>query len=79
MFLFYYSAASLSNPSGTTSTRSHTVTQSNQPQDLQEPGEDDRPEIEACDGEVEPSQVRFVWENDDYTCVQKICCTFKPS
>nr|XP_040035862.1 uncharacterized protein LOC120821425 isoform X2 [Gasterosteus aculeatus aculeatus] len=39
--------------SGTTSTRSHTVTQSNQPQDLQEPGEDDRPEIEACDGEVE--------------------------
>ncbi|XP_040035863.2 uncharacterized protein LOC120821425 isoform X1 [Gasterosteus aculeatus] len=43
--------------SGTTSTRSHTVTQSNQPQDLQEPGEDDRPEIEACDGEVEPRQV----------------------
>lgn len=62
--MFFNSAASLSNLSGTTSTQVDTPTQScseenREPQNFQEPEENDQAESSACDGEVEPSQVRF--------------------
>lgn len=59
--MFFNSAASLSNLSGTTSTQADAPTQScadesNRPRNLQEAEADGG----ACDGEVEPSQVRFM-------------------
>ncbi|XP_068457386.1 uncharacterized protein [Clinocottus analis] len=51
-----------STQSGTTSSQAYTLTQScieesDEHQNLKEPGEDDQAEIGACNGEVEPSQV----------------------
>lgn len=63
--MFFNSAASLSNLSGTTSTQADTPTQGcseeeiDEPKNLPEPEEDDQAESGACDGDVEASQVRF--------------------
>lgn len=62
--MFFNSAAPLSNLSGTTSTQVDTEDEnctenSNEPPNLQEPGEDNQAEGGDCDGDVEPSQVRF--------------------
>lgn len=62
--MFFNSAASLSNLSGTTSTQADTLTQSgseesDEPRNLQEPEEDAHADSGACDGEPEPSQVRL--------------------
>ncbi|KAK9536614.1 hypothetical protein VZT92_006381 [Zoarces viviparus] len=51
-----------STQSGTTATQAYTLTQScteesDEQRNLQEPEEDDRAEIGACNGEVEPSQI----------------------
>lgn len=60
--MFFNSAASLSNLSGTTSTQVNTENcseESNKPQNLQEPEKESRAESEVYDEEVDPSQVRF--------------------
>lgn len=62
--MFFNSAASLSNLSGTTSTQADTPTQnfseeSDEPQNLQEPEENDQADSGAGDEVVEPNQVRF--------------------
>lgn len=54
--MFFNSASSLLNLSGTTSTQVDTLTQENDGQ-LLEPEENDQADSEPCDGEVEPSQV----------------------
>lgn len=63
--MFFNTAASLSNLSGTTSTQVDTLTQScsEEPPNLQEPEEEEQADNGACDGEVEASQVRFDRKN----------------
>ncbi len=58
--MFSDSATFLSNLSGTTSTQADTQTQScseEHDKNIQEP-EEDKTDSSACDGEIEPSQVR---------------------
>lgn len=77
--MFSYSAPSLLNFSGTTSTQADTVTQScseecGEAQNLQQPEEDDdQADSGACDGEVVPSQVRCDRKNKTITIHNMYC------
>ena len=78
--LLINSGASLSNLSGTTTTRVDAPTQNcseenGEAQNLEEPGEDNRADSEACDGLVEPSQVRFDRKKNINTTLAFIICT----
>lgn len=71
--MFFNSASSPSNLSGTTSIQVETLTNNcSEEGDLQEPEESDRADGGACDREVEASQVRLDWTVQQYTSFQNI-------